>query len=289
MDAQPGARWPRPVPLIGDRTSAAERAADPRAGRSPRRRRARCTRSSPRAATSAGSGPTRCPPELLRGVLDGRAPRALGRALAAVAVHRRHRAGDPRPGGADGRPRTAAPGRPARARTAAPGCSTCSWKASAKRRSGSSSPATAARRRPACSGRATFPDTDLWSCACAIENIWLAARAAGLGVGWVTLFQPGRARRAAAPARRRRDPRLALPRLAGRAAARARPGAARLVAAARRWTTSCSPSAGRATASRAAPASPPRRARPSTPWSPRATPATICSPPRSRSACSTRR
>lgn len=39
-------------------------------------------------------------------------------------------------------------------------------------------------------GRATFQDSDLWSCACAIENIWLAARAEGLGLGWVTLFQP---------------------------------------------------------------------------------------------------
>ncbi len=39
-------------------------------------------------------------------------------------------------------------------------------------------------------GRATFGDADLWSCACAIENLWLAARAEGLGVGWVTLFQP---------------------------------------------------------------------------------------------------
>jgi nicotinate-nucleotide--dimethylbenzimidazole phosphoribosyltransferase len=39
-------------------------------------------------------------------------------------------------------------------------------------------------------GRATFPDTDMWSCACAIENFWLAARAEGLGVGWVTLFPP---------------------------------------------------------------------------------------------------
>jgi nicotinate-nucleotide--dimethylbenzimidazole phosphoribosyltransferase len=39
-------------------------------------------------------------------------------------------------------------------------------------------------------GRATFPDADLWSCACAIQNLWLAARAEGLGVGWVTLFQP---------------------------------------------------------------------------------------------------
>ncbi|HVQ93650.1 MAG TPA: 5,6-dimethylbenzimidazole synthase, partial [Mycobacteriales bacterium] len=48
------------------------------------------------------------------------------------------------------------------------------------------------RRAPAAGvlGRATFPDTDIWSCACAIENIWLAARAEGLGLGWVTLFQP---------------------------------------------------------------------------------------------------
>lgn len=39
-------------------------------------------------------------------------------------------------------------------------------------------------------GRATFPDADMWSCACAIQNLWLAARAEGLGVGWVTLFPP---------------------------------------------------------------------------------------------------
>lgn len=48
------------------------------------------------------------------------------------------------------------------------------------------------RRTPALGvlGRATFADADLWSCACAIENMWLAARARGLGMGWVTLFQP---------------------------------------------------------------------------------------------------
>ena len=47
------------------------------------------------------------------------------------------------------------------------------------------------RARPAgVLGRATFPDADLWSCACAIENIWLTARAYGLGLGWVTLFDP---------------------------------------------------------------------------------------------------
>lgn len=48
------------------------------------------------------------------------------------------------------------------------------------------------RRTPAAGvlGRATFGDTDLWSCACAIENMWLTARAHGLGMGWVTLFEP---------------------------------------------------------------------------------------------------
>ncbi len=48
------------------------------------------------------------------------------------------------------------------------------------------------RRSPAGGvlGRATFPDADMWSCACAIENLWLTARADGLGVGWVTFFRP---------------------------------------------------------------------------------------------------
>lgn len=48
------------------------------------------------------------------------------------------------------------------------------------------------RRVPAAGvlGRASFADADIWSCACAIENMWLAARAVGLGLGWVTLFQP---------------------------------------------------------------------------------------------------
>ena len=48
------------------------------------------------------------------------------------------------------------------------------------------------RRTPASGvlGRNTFVDTDLWSCAAAIENMWLTARAYGLGMGWVTLFRP---------------------------------------------------------------------------------------------------
>jgi 5,6-dimethylbenzimidazole synthase len=39
-------------------------------------------------------------------------------------------------------------------------------------------------------GRRTLPQMDLASVACAIQNIWLAARAEGLGMGWVSLFDP---------------------------------------------------------------------------------------------------
>ncbi len=39
-------------------------------------------------------------------------------------------------------------------------------------------------------GRGTIPDTDVYSTACAIENLWLAARAEGLGVGWVSFYRP---------------------------------------------------------------------------------------------------
>lgn len=39
-------------------------------------------------------------------------------------------------------------------------------------------------------GRRTLPDMDLASAACAIQNLWLAARAEGLGMGWVSLFDP---------------------------------------------------------------------------------------------------
>ncbi|WP_018882045.1 MULTISPECIES: 5,6-dimethylbenzimidazole synthase [unclassified Thioalkalivibrio] len=39
-------------------------------------------------------------------------------------------------------------------------------------------------------GRRTLPEMDLCSAACAIQNLWLAARAEGLGMGWVSLFDP---------------------------------------------------------------------------------------------------
>ena len=39
-------------------------------------------------------------------------------------------------------------------------------------------------------GRRTLPEMDLASVACAIQNLWLASRAEGLGLGWVSLFDP---------------------------------------------------------------------------------------------------
>lgn len=38
-------------------------------------------------------------------------------------------------------------------------------------------------------GRATIPETDVYSTACAIQNLWLAARAEGLGLGWVSFYE----------------------------------------------------------------------------------------------------
>ena len=39
-------------------------------------------------------------------------------------------------------------------------------------------------------GRNSIVDTDLFSTCCAIQNLWLAARAEGVGVGWVSILDP---------------------------------------------------------------------------------------------------
>lgn len=39
-------------------------------------------------------------------------------------------------------------------------------------------------------GRRTLPEMDLASVSCAIQNMWLTARAEGLGLGWVSIFDP---------------------------------------------------------------------------------------------------
>ena len=37
-------------------------------------------------------------------------------------------------------------------------------------------------------GRHTMPETALYSAVCAVQNLWLAARAEGIGVGWVSIL-----------------------------------------------------------------------------------------------------
>jgi 5,6-dimethylbenzimidazole synthase len=46
-------------------------------------------------------------------------------------------------------------------------------------------------------GRRTMPETVRYSVVCAIHTLWLAARAAGLGVGWVSILEPEDVRLAA--------------------------------------------------------------------------------------------
>jgi 5,6-dimethylbenzimidazole synthase len=40
-------------------------------------------------------------------------------------------------------------------------------------------------------GRQTMPETAVYSTVCAIQNFWLAARSEGVGVGWVSILDPG--------------------------------------------------------------------------------------------------
>jgi 5,6-dimethylbenzimidazole synthase len=39
-------------------------------------------------------------------------------------------------------------------------------------------------------GRSSILETDLYSTCCAVQNLWLAARAEGIGVGWVSILDP---------------------------------------------------------------------------------------------------
>ena len=48
-----------------------------------------------------------------------------------------------------------------------------------------------ARGGPVVLGRTHAPEMDLYSTVCAVQNLWLAARAEGVGVGWVSIFREG--------------------------------------------------------------------------------------------------
>lgn len=44
-----------------------------------------------------------------------------------------------------------------------------------------------ARNGPVVLGRTHQPEMDLYSAVCAVQNLWLAARAEGVGIGWVSI------------------------------------------------------------------------------------------------------
>ncbi|MDR2838048.1 MAG: 5,6-dimethylbenzimidazole synthase [Azonexus sp.] len=52
------------------------------------------------------------------------------------------------------------------------------------------------RSGPVVIGRTHMPEMDLYSSVCAVQNLWLAARAEGLGVGWVSIFDEAELRAA---------------------------------------------------------------------------------------------
>ncbi len=45
------------------------------------------------------------------------------------------------------------------------------------------------RNGPVVLGRTSIPEMDLFSSVCAIQNLWLAARAENLGMGWVSIIE----------------------------------------------------------------------------------------------------
>ena len=49
--------------------------------------------------------------------------------------------------------------------------------------------------KPFVLGRAPVPDTDIYSTCLAIQNMWLAACAEGIGIGWVSILDYGKVER----------------------------------------------------------------------------------------------
>ncbi|MGY1836948.1 5,6-dimethylbenzimidazole synthase [Blastococcus sp. SYSU DS0510] len=181
--------WPRPVPVIGDQTHAAERAADPAGWAFDP-----ATVAALHAVVAARRDirryrPDPVPPELLRSVLEAghRAP-SVGHSQPWRFVVVTEQGARDRAAVLADRERL----RQAELLTPDRRARLLDLQLEGIREAPLGVVVACDRRTHATGvlGRATFPDADLWSCACAIQNMWLAARAAGLGMGWVTLFQP---------------------------------------------------------------------------------------------------
>ncbi|MGY1856167.1 5,6-dimethylbenzimidazole synthase [Modestobacter sp. SYSU DS0290] len=181
--------WPRPVPLIGDDSAASERAADPTGWALPDPDRAGVYRAIGARRDVRRYRPDPVPEDVLA--------RVLGAAHAAPSVGHSQPwrfvvVRDPAI-----RDRAAVLTDRERLRQAAQlepeaGARLLDLQLEGVREAPLGVVVCCDRRTPAAGvlGRATFPDADLWSCAAAIQNLWLAARAEGLGLGWVTLFRP---------------------------------------------------------------------------------------------------
>ena len=189
MSRNPNVTWPRPVPLIGDDTAASERAADPAGWALPDADRAGLYRTIGARRDVRRYRPDPVPEEVLERVL--------------TAAHQAPSVGHSQPWrfvvvrDAGLRDRAALLTDRERLRQAAQldpdaAARLLDLQLAGVREAPLGVVVCCDRRTPAAGvlGRATFPDADLWSCAAAIQNLWLAARAEGLGLGWVTLFRP---------------------------------------------------------------------------------------------------
>lgn len=181
--------WSRPVPLIGDATSAEERLADPQAWAFPAQQRAALHAVLGARRDVRRFRPAPIPDEILTRVLSAAhlAP-SVGHSQPWRFIVVRD------PATRDGAALLADRERLAQASLFGPDSARrlLDLQLEGIREAPLSVVVCCDRRTPAGGvlGRASYPDADLWSCACAIENMWLAARADGLGMGWVTLFPP---------------------------------------------------------------------------------------------------
>ncbi|MGY1844491.1 5,6-dimethylbenzimidazole synthase [Modestobacter sp. SYSU DS0875] len=181
--------WPRPVPLIGDGTAASERAADPTGWALPEADRAGLYRAIGARRDVRRYRPDPVPDDVLTRVLTAahQAP-SVGHSQPWRFVVVRDPAVRDRAAVLTDRERL----RQAAQLEPEAGARLLDLQLEGVREAPLGVVVCCDRRTPAAGvlGRATFPDADLWSCAAAIQNLWLAARAEGLGLGWVTLFRP---------------------------------------------------------------------------------------------------
>ncbi|WP_375500729.1 5,6-dimethylbenzimidazole synthase [uncultured Jatrophihabitans sp.] len=181
--------WPRPVPLIGDRTSAQQRAADPTGWALGAEAVAALDEVIGARRDIRRFRPDPVPDALLQAVLSaGHQAPSVGHSQPWRFVVVTEQATRDRAAHLADRERL----RQADRLDADRGTRLLDLKLEGIREAPVGVVVACDRRAPAAGvlGRATFADADMWSCACAIENMWLRARAVGLGIGWVTLFEP---------------------------------------------------------------------------------------------------